>query len=546
MTDQARRHGRGATVLGVTSVVFIVAMTLVPVLVVGLRSFTTTPSLDALGGAAWSRIMGSGRTWRILGVTIAQALVSSGVSVVIGTPVAYALARYRFPGRYAARTLATVPFVLPSVVLGSAFAAIFSARGLFEARGSWWLVVLAHVCFNLAVVIRTVGGALAGVDPSVESAAAMLGRSRPRVFLDVVLPQVRGSIAAAAAIVFLFCLTSFGVIVILGGGSVTTMEVEIWTRATRQFDLSGAAVLGIVQLLAVVVTLAAETLIRRRHRFVGAGAVHDSFRPQTTGERSFVVAAVLTLVTICGVPLAALGARSLSVPGGYGFDNWRHLGSVLEGTGLRVSPFGAILNSLVYASVALAIAVPLAVVAARFTAAAHNRVFDAIVLLPLGLSATMIGLGMVILSPSLPFDLRRSFWIIPLAQTLVAVPLMTRVLIPTFRSVDPDVLDAAAVLGANARQRFWRVEVAQALPGMVAAAGLGFVICIGEFGATVFVARNDRMTVPVLVERLMARPGGAGYGQAMAMCVVLTLTCAVVLGVVDRLSVNRGRELMPI
>jgi len=69
---------------------------------------------------------------------------------------------------------------------------------------------------------------------------------------------------------------------------------------------------------------------------------------------------------------------------------------------------------------------------------------------------------------------------------------------------------------------------------VVAGAGLALVACLGEFGATVFVARQDRPTVPVAIERLMSRPGGAGFGQAMALSCVLAAVCAVVVVALDR------------
>lgn len=546
MTRDPHRPGQLATVLGGITAVAVVAIALVPAGAVVLRSMSDSPTLDSLGGSAWTRIAGSPRTWRILGVTVGQAAVSTFFSVLVGTPIAYALARYRFVGRTIVRTLATVPFVLPSVVLGSAFAAIFSDRGLFEARGSWWLIIAAHVCFNLAVVVRTVGAAVSGVDPDTESAARILGRSRPRVLWSVVLPQIRGSIAAAAAIIFLFCLTSFGVIVILGGGSVTTIEVEIWIRATRQFDVPGAAVLGVIQFTAVLATLAVDALIGRRRAGSARHRLHAPTPATTVGERSLVAAAAATTVLICGTPLLALVIRSVSVPGGLGLDNWLNLGSVFGGTALHVSPLDAIGNSLVYAALALVVAVPVSLSSARFIAARPRSVMDGLILVPLGLSATMIGLGLLILSPALPFDLRRSFLMIPAAQLLVAVPLITRVLIPALATLDRSVLDAASVLGASPRARFWRVELRAVTPALMAGAGLGFVTCMGEFGATVFVSRADTMTMPVLVERLMSRPGGAGYGQAMVMCVILVLICGAVLGAVDRLAAGRDRELMPI
>ena len=141
--------------------------------------------------------------------TIWQAAVSTALTLAIGIPGAYVIARLDFRGRAVVRALVTVPFVLPTVVVGSAFLAL----GVEPSVGA---ILLAHVFFNYAVVVRTVGALWAHLDPHQEEAAQVLGASRLRAFLTVTLPALRPAILAAAAITFLFTFTSFGVILVLG------------------------------------------------------------------------------------------------------------------------------------------------------------------------------------------------------------------------------------------------------------------------------------------------------------------------------------------
>ncbi|MDQ2678729.1 MAG: ABC transporter permease subunit, partial [Actinomycetota bacterium] len=255
---------------GWVAVAVVLTAVALPVVAVALRALRPDGSWST---DAVEQILGSARTWRLVAVTVGQAAVSCVVTVAVGVPVSWVLARYRFVGRGVLRTVAMVPFVLPTVVVGAAFASLLGPRGLVDARGTWWAIVAAHLCFNLAVVVRTVGAALAGTDPDLEAAARLLGAGSLRVLRSVVVPAVAPAVAAAAVVVFLFCLTSFGVIVILGGGSVSTVEVEIWTRATSQFDLSGAGVLCMLQLVAVVATLAVHgRIVRSATRRAGRSA----------------------------------------------------------------------------------------------------------------------------------------------------------------------------------------------------------------------------------------------------------------------------------
>jgi thiamine transport system permease protein len=519
----------------VTAVAVLIA---VPLLAVVWHTVHPDGSFDL---AAVSRILSSPRTWRLLAVTVAQAAASCALTLAIGLPVTWVLTRFSFRGRALLRTVATVPFVLPTVVIGAAIASLLGPRGLLDARGTWWAILAAHLCFNLAVVLRTVGAALAAVDPDLEPAARLLGASPSGAARRVVLPSVAPAVAAAAIVVFLFCLTSFGVIVILGGGSVTTIEVEIWTRATRQFDVSGAGVLCLLQLAAVIATLSVHARVSRRRAGTGGAGGLARHRPRGPRQWAAVGGATLAVITVSVLPLAALVERSLRVGPTWSLANWRGLGSVTAGTGLRVSPWDAVAVSIVTSLAATILAMALALPAVRVVARRPGGASDRLLLLPLGVSSTTIGLGILLAFGRPPLDLRRTWWMVPVAQALVALPLVVRVVLPALRAIPSSVLDGAALLGVGPSQRWWRVELPLLRRAIAAGAGLALVACLGEFGATVFLARSSRPTVPVAIERLMSRPGGAGFGQAMALACVLVVLCGAVVALVDRwLADDRG------
>ena len=181
------------------------------------------------------------------------------------------LARLRFPGRTLVRALVTIPFVMPTVLVASAFLAL----GVERSLGA---ILLAHVFFNYAVVVRVVGELWRHLDPHEEAAARVLGASRWRAFREVTLPALRPGIVAAATITFLFCFTSFGVILLLGGPTRSTIETEIYRQTTRFLDLPLAAALSIVQLVTVVV------LLWLAGRFERRAAVPRRLRAGTRGR----------------------------------------------------------------------------------------------------------------------------------------------------------------------------------------------------------------------------------------------------------------------
>ena len=209
----ARHLGRVAAVA--LPAVFLGVFFLYPVAAIVGRGLTGE-GLDRLTG-----LPGSASFRSVAWFTLWQALVSTVLTVVVALPGAHLLARHRFRGRAALRALTTVPFVLPTVVVGSAFVALFDRFGLddgaFRMRHTVWAILASHVFFNVAVVLRTVGAFWEGLDPAVEEQARVLGAGPWRTFLSVTLPRPWPAVAAAASVVFPFCPTPVGVVLVLGG-----------------------------------------------------------------------------------------------------------------------------------------------------------------------------------------------------------------------------------------------------------------------------------------------------------------------------------------
>jgi thiamine transport system permease protein len=159
-------------------------------------------------------------------------------------------------------------------------------------------------------------------------------------------------------------------------------------------------------------------------------------------------------------------------------------------------------------------------------------------MLPLGTSAVTIGFGFLVALDRPPLDLRTSVLLVPLAQALVAIPFVVRVVAPELRSIDPRLRDAAAVLGA-APGRAWReVDLRITARAFAIAAAFAAAVSLGEFGATVFIARPDAPTLPVVIFRLLGRPGSSSFGQAMAAATILMVVTGAVVALVERLRVR--------
>lgn len=482
--------------------------------------------------SAVSTILGRQALRQVVWFTCWQAVVSTVATLVVGLGPAYLLARWGFPGRRLLVAVVTVPFLLPTVVVGAAFSALLPDAWLGTARA----VIVAHVFFNVAVVVRLVGNVWAQLPADLVHAARTLGATPWQATREVTLPLLRPSITAAAMITFLFTFTSFGVVQILGGPANATIEVEIARRATQLGDVGGAAVLSVLQLLILGVLLVVASRARRPTELPLHAVPRE--RPRTTRTRLGVTAAAVVTAVLMVAPLVALLTSSLRPSGRWSLTAWRTLGDdsrVRPGAALGVDPLGSIATSLRFAVVATVIAVVVGALASLAIAGArrHGRLLDVGVMLPLGTSAVTIGFGMLITFDHAPVDWRASWWLVPLGHSLVAVPFVVRAVLPVLRARPDAWLDAAATLGASPLRRWWEIDVRLIRRPLVTGAGFAAAISLGEFGATTFLTRTGHETLPIAIGRLLGRAGDIPRAQASALSVVLAVVTVVVLLAVD-------------
>jgi thiamine transport system permease protein len=543
--------GRVAVALSIPPLAFLALFFVWPVSSILATGLAPDGWLDIAAIAdAW------GRPWLLdtIVFTIALATAITGGSVLVGLPVAWVFARFTFPGRRVLWALSAVPFVLPTVVVASAFLALLGPRSALNgllAGNPWWpdarlrlddsvaAVVIAGVFFNVAVVSRLVGGLWSHIDPRMEEAARALGASPWRAFREVTWPLLRPAVLSASSIVFLFSVTSFALVMLLGPPGQPTLEVEIWRQTAIMLNLSVAAALVIIQMVGVAILLVIHA--RWQERLGVAQRLRSSAEvarpPRTRRERAAVWGIVGGLVLFLGLPLLALVERSFAAGDGYSLAAWQALLRTTPRSGLAVPPIEALTDSLVFACATLLIAGTLGAMIAvvvGYRTGWLPRTFDALVMLPLGTSAVIVGFGFLISLDRPPIDLRASVLLIPIAHSLIALPFVVRAMAPVIRSIDPRLREAAAVLGASPR-RVWReIDGPIVARAALVGAGFAFAVSLGEFGATLFIARPDTPTVPIAIDKLLSRPGAVNFAQAMALSTILMALSAASMLVIER------------
>lgn len=511
--------------------------------------------------SGFTRIITGSYYLETLAFTFGQALLSTALTLVFALPSAYVFTRYQFPGKSLLMALATLPFVLPTVVVASAFLALIGPRGLLnqalmslltlpespiQLDRTLTLILIVHVFYNYAVALRIIAGFWANQNPRMEEAARVLGADSWQLWWRIRLPILRPAILAAGILVFIFTFTSFGVVLILGGPQYATLEVEIYRQATAIFNLPMAAALSLVQIGFMLLLMIVYTRLQRRLASDLVSSARLATPVRSWRDRVLVGGTLLFMLLMLFLPLLALVLRSVvTLDGAVTLQYFQQLNINARGSVLFVPPINAIGNSLAFALVTTLLSVVLGLVTAYLLAGRLGQFgqwFDPIFMLPLATSAVTLGFGYLIALDEPPLNLRSSPILVPLAHTLVALPFVVRSVLPSLRSLPPNLGEAARVLGADGWQVFRRIDLPIISRGLLVGATFAFTVSMGEFGATTFLARPDTPTIPVVIFRLLGQPGVLNYGQAIAMSVILMLVSAISFVSIERLRPAGTRE----
>ena len=555
-----RRTAHAGLILAAVPLCFLTLFYFYPLAKILLLGLTPVElALTALG-----RVFSSSLYLKVIWFTCWQAAVSVLLTLFAGLPLAYVMARFSFPGRRLIQTLITVPFVLPTVVTAAAFQALLGPRGLvndglvllfgfsappIQIDQTIWFILLAHLFYNVTVVVRIVGGFWSSLAPDTAEAARMLGASPRQAFFKITLPLLKPAILAAGLLVFIFCFSSFGVILILGGPRFATLEVEIYRQAVHLFNLPLAAVLSVLQIVCTLVMMGVYTRLQHKHAVTLFPVASRVIRrpPTKFGDRVLLGVTLSLAALILGGPMLALLAKSVATAQGISLDYYAALFHNPVRSIFFVPPVAAILYSLGFALLTLLLALAVGLPAAVFLAGGRASdggsrgtgklaaFLDPLFMLPLSTSAVTLGFGFIIALDKPPLNLRTSLWLVPLAHTLVAFPFVVRSLLPVLRSIPGALREAATMLGASPRQVWFSVDLPIAARALTVGAVFAFTVSLGEFGATVFTARPQTPTMPLAIYRFLGQPGALNFGQAMAMSSILMLVTAAGFLVIERL-----------
>jgi len=375
----------------------------------------------------------------------------------------------------------------------------------------------------VAIVVHVVTGAWAHLDPRHEEAARMLGASRLHAFASVTLPALLPALLSAIALVFAFAFTSFGVVLVLGGGK-DTIEMAVYRIALDPESAPTAATIGLLQLAVTIPVLA---LYAGAQRYLTARARLTLTPGRSLGQTSWRerIVVVLVLVAMCVLVIAPIAAviRGATMINGALTTTYFDALMIPDAEGRL--PIGALRWSIL---IAAGSAIPGTFVGAMLgIAIARARrggtaILGALFLLPLALPAVTIAFAYLITwQDDAPYSVPQSYAILIAAHAMIVAPFALRAVVGPTRAADPREREAAVVLGASSG-RAWRViEWPLVRRAMIYGGALAFAVSLGETGATLLLARPEFSPIPVLIARALGEPSTAAMGAAFALGTML-------------------------
>jgi thiamine transport system permease protein len=388
---------------------------------------------------------------------------------------------------------------------------------------------LANLFMNYSLAVRIIGGVWTTLDEAIEDAAELDGAGRLRTLKSISLPQLSTSIASAGALIFLYCAANFGIVLVLGGATTRTVETEIYTATTQYLDLPKASGLVLIQ---TILTILAFVIAQRLSRGTLGIAGIIFLAPRNRIDKRDLPAITLTSIFIAGlifIPLISVFARAFKYKSRFGWQNFANLASHGARDALSISVGHAALNTLRNALITTVLSMSVGLIVSYLISRPQvnrrpvlfQRTMDIVFQMPVGISSVVLGLGYLICFGSGLFPLRSSWLVTPLAQSLLTIPLVIRLILPALNSIDHELRETAQTESASPSQIWWLVEIPIIHGVLLIATGYAAIVSIGEFGAANFLAYGDQGTLPTVLYQLISHPGAENYGMAMASSALL-------------------------
>ena len=534
-----KRKGSGYFILkAIPAVILLLILFLVPLALIFSYAFQD-------GGKAILNVLEDNYTYYLLSFTVKQAFLSALISVIAALPFSAFFSAYSFPLRKTILTIAQLAFTIPTILVVLGFVIWYGNNGflnnaLRSVLGvsytplpilySFKAIILAHVYLNFPIAFALITARWTQLPPTEENASYTLGQGKAKTFLFITLPRLSGSIASAFILIFLFCFSSFAIVMVLGGNpAYSTLETEIYRRVHVNADLSSAAALSLFAFAVNALLLALTTPGRKERKNERQARVLKKAKGMKLAQ-----AVVLSLIILAFIipPIASIAVRAFYTKDGiFSLSAWEGIAG--HGFGLIGGSVNAAINSLAIGLVTAFLSVWMGSAIATASAKRNSKLLPFITSLPMATGSVMMGLGFIFVTSFIftKLGIRSyylSFLFVAAAHLIIVLPFSVRTITPGARAIPDSLSNAAYTLGASYGKTYRSVESPLLRPYRRKAFAFSFALSLGEVNATLMLSSGHVETIPVLIYRMI---GSYDYQGAAALGTVLLATALAVFAI---------------
>ncbi len=523
---------------------------------VTLAVFLFYPLLNVIAGSfgrggavGWQTLWGDPKYLAAIGNTLALGAVVTVLALVMGVPLAYLAARYDFPGKSIIALLPLITLIIPEVIAAQTWLMLLGNNGMITKGLAGWgielptfygwfgLVTVMSFTYYTYIYIGTVA-AIRGADVQLEEAAQSLGTSPLESRLRVLLPLILPSILASALLVFTLVVGNFAVAMILSHKipllSVLTYQAAVAESGSDPVMQSTLATVS-VAIVMTVLFIQRFILSRGRYETVQGRGARPSRLSGSMGLAIGLFAALITLISL--MPLATLVAGAFTRARGpvmrWGEWTFANLERVL------LNAPDPIINTLIYAGFATGIGIAFATLVSFLIVKKRTMLtplIDSLTALPLALSGTVIGIGLVMSFNAGFLAMTGTGAIIVLAYIIRRLPFGVRNASSTLYNIPDSIEEASTSLGVPPIRSFFAVVLPLMVPAIVAASVLTWTTTVAELSASIIVYSGGRETLPIKIFRLIdsgLMAQASAYGLILIAIIIVPIILATRLGKVD-------------
>lgn len=517
------------SIIGVSLLSFRAIKTLLPALLgVGFFLLMGAASLSALfrysEPHSWFGFLQQPYLWRVVRFSLWQALLSSGLSLLLAIPVASCLIHRQFYGRAALLQLFSVSMVVPTIVAILGLVVVYGRAGWFNQLFGVQVplygltgILLAHVFFNMPLAVRLL---LQGYDliPSGQwRQASQLGFSRLAAFRWIEWHYMKKVLPGAFVLIFMLCFSSFAVVLSLGGGpKFSTLEVAIYQALRFDFDLNKASFLALLQVFICTFFAAIVYRIAPVNRQDVSVLRVTSYLLKDSLWARFVDFVALGCAFVLVIPPFLAIFQPIFSP-------------LFLDTLLSSALWRAVLVSLQIAIPAALISLLLGVcfsvlarfcVARRYVASLPNKIehLGNMILMVPGL---VIATGLFLTLREVGWGLESSYWVVVWVNAVMSLPFVLRALMPIMYQQERRFRNVYLSLGVQAWSR-WQLEWSLIRKGVAQAFGYALLLSLGDMGVIALFGSQGLVSLPLYLFQLI---GAYRLEEGSCVAVVLITLC---------------------